>query len=446
LTSKIDIPIKKPRPVFYGWFIVATGVVAYTLGYGARYSFSVIFPSLLEEFRWPRDVTAAILSVQMLFYGLVAPVTGSLVDRVGPRKTMSLGITLLAMGLALSGRASKPWHFYLSFGILTGTGLSLTTAVPFTIVLKNWFERKRGLAFSLLSLGTGGAFACSPAIALLVNSLTWRTTFVVEAIIVAGIMLPLVTLIVRYHPQEKGFFCDGTLETMETSSSAVAETAQIANHTWTSINWTLAKAVKTGRLWLLCLSAFSLWGIVQHMMVTHHIAFAVDMGYSKIYASSVISLFGLMFVCGSMFGAISDQIGRELVVTIGTTIGISSLVVLTLIKDTSQAWMLYYYAMAFSFSLGVIHPTLIATVTDIFQGRKAGTIIGFVWFIFAVGGFIGPWLGGWIFEFSKSYVPAFIVAMVMYVVGCAAIWLASPRKIRPVRGHVKLKRKSYYAI
>jgi len=51
--------MRKTPLIFYGWFIVAAGVASYALGYGARYSFSVIFPSLLEEFQWPRDWTAA---------------------------------------------------------------------------------------------------------------------------------------------------------------------------------------------------------------------------------------------------------------------------------------------------------------------------------------------------------------------------------------------------
>jgi OFA family oxalate/formate antiporter-like MFS transporter len=129
--------------MFYGWFIVAAGIIAYALGYGARYSFSVIFPSLLDEFHWPRDTTAIMLSVHLLAYGFVSPLAGIMVDRIGPRKTMVLGTVLLSLGLALSSQGNTPWHFYLSFGVLSGAGLCLIGAVPFTTVLRNWFEKKR---------------------------------------------------------------------------------------------------------------------------------------------------------------------------------------------------------------------------------------------------------------------------------------------------------------
>ncbi|HEX7372990.1 MAG TPA: MFS transporter, partial [Thermodesulfobacteriota bacterium] len=106
---------KKTNPLFYGWYIALVGATAYALGYGARFSFSVIFPSLLEEFKWSRDLTATMFSVHLLIYGIAAPITGFLVDRTGPRKTMVLGTILLALGLILSRWGNQIWHFWITF-------------------------------------------------------------------------------------------------------------------------------------------------------------------------------------------------------------------------------------------------------------------------------------------------------------------------------------------
>lgn len=432
--------MKKRHLVFYGWFIVATGMVITALGYGARYSFSVIFPALLADFQWPRDVTAAMLSVHLLIYGFVAPVAGGLVDKIGPRRTMVLGVMLLASGLALSGYGSEPWHFYLSYGVLSGIGLCLTAMVPFTIVIGNWFERRRGLAFSLLFLGGGIAMAFYPVIAFLIDGVGWRGTFFVEAITIAVVAVPLITAVVRYHPREKGLVRDGIVQSRETSSDAVMQELRIRDKAWVAIDWALAKAIRTGRLWLLYLATFSVWGVAEHILVAHHIAFAIDVGYSSIYASSVLALFGFLAAGGSLVSLVSDRIGRESTMTIGTIIGISGIVALMLIKDTSHPWMLYYYAAAFGFGIGMVSPTIAAAATDIFQGQKVGTIIGFVWFGFAVGGTIGPWLGGWIFERTGSYLIAFLVAAVLFAVSCAAIWLAEPRKVRLVPGKIRFER------
>lgn len=423
------------RPfIFYGWFIVVVGIICYALGYGARYSFSVIFPSLLSEFNWPRDTTAIMLSVHLLVYGFVAPLAGKLVDKIGPRKSMAAGTILLSSGLILSALGSRPWQFYLSFGVLSGAGLCLTAAVPFTTVLRNWFEKKRGLAFSLLFFGAGTAFIWYPVIAYLIKNFGWQYTFVVEGVVVAAIMMPLIVFIVRYHPRDKALVPDGIVEEKGNPGTSDAGDMLIVDEAWTQKDWTLPDALKTRRFWLLCLSTFSLWGIMQHIMVAHHVAFATDLGYSKVYASSVLSLFGVLFAFGSLAASISDRIGRELTMTIGTVIGISGILVLIFMKDPSQSWMLYYYAITLGIGIGLSAPTIAATTTDIFQGPRVGAIIGFVWFSFAVGGAIGPWLAGWIFESTGNYQGAFIMAIVWYAISGAAIWGASPGKVRCVSG------------
>jgi len=141
------------------------------------------------------------------------------------------------------------------------------------------------MALSLLFTGIGAAFGFYPVVAFLIISVGWRNTFLVEAIVIAAIILPLLLLIVRYHPRDKGLFRDGILEARQTPSAAVAEPLEIRNQAWVATEWTLPKAARTHRFWLLCLATFSAWGISMHIMVTHHAAFAVDVGYSKIYAS-----------------------------------------------------------------------------------------------------------------------------------------------------------------
>lgn len=162
------IASKSPR-IFYGWIIVLVGILFMSLAYGVRYSFSVIFTSLLDQFQWSRDATAAMLSFHMLSYGVFAPIAGALVDRIGPKKTMTLGAIMLAFGAYSSSLGSKLWHYYLSFGLCTGAGLGLIGTVPFTRIVSNWFVKKRGLALSLMFFGTGGPHLLYPVVALLIE-------------------------------------------------------------------------------------------------------------------------------------------------------------------------------------------------------------------------------------------------------------------------------------
>ena len=124
--------------------------------------------------------------------------------------------------------------------------------------------------------------------------------------------------------------------------------------------------------------------------------------------------------------------------TIGLSAIVSSVIVLLMIGGTHQPWMLYYFSIVFGFGFGMCAPLVTVVVTDIFQGPKVGATVGFVWFSFAVGGTIGPWLGGLLFERTGNYRLAFIIAGVVFVLAAVATWLAAPRKVRLVPGKVRV--------
>ena len=117
--------LKRPR-FFYGWVIVGISLVGMTLIYGIRHSFSVFFPSILDEFGWARGSTAMMLSLNLLIYGFLAPVAGSLGDRWKPRRVMPIGIIVLGLGTAGCAFAHELWHFYLLFGILAPMGTAFS--------------------------------------------------------------------------------------------------------------------------------------------------------------------------------------------------------------------------------------------------------------------------------------------------------------------------------
>jgi sugar phosphate permease len=429
--------MSKHSRFYYGWIILIVGILTMSLAYGVRYSFSVIFSSLLEQFHWSRDATAAILSFHIITYGVSAPIAGILVDRIGPRKTMSIGAILLASGAAASSFGNVLWHYYVSFGFIGGMGLGFIGTVPFIRVITNWFVNKRGLALSLFFFGAGGQHIIYPLIAVMIEKLGLRGTFLAESIIVIGFLLPCIIIFIRYHPREMGLSPDSNMKNETSSQMSQSLENDVLDKAWVATDWTLTKAIKTYRFWLLCFCAFSVWGITEHLLLAHHIAFAEDVGYSKLYASSVLTLFGVMMSIGAIGGSISDRIGREVAFSISTVLGVSGIVIISQITDMSQSWMLYAYSICFGLGIGMSIPVLAASVTDLFQGKNAGGAIGFVWFAFAIGGGIGPWLGGALFEISGSYTIAFTISAIMFIAGCISVWLAAPRQVRIVAGRVK---------
>lgn len=425
--------VSQPGRIFYGWYIVAAGFALLSIGYGARYSYAVFFPSVIAQFGWPRDLAASILSLHLICYGLTAPLSGFLVDRIGPRRSMLGGAVLLSLGMVLSGFSTRPWHFYLTFGLLAGVGLCLLASAPLTVVVRNWFERRRGTAISLLFLGEGAAYACYPAVVWLIQALGWRRAISAEGLIVAAVFIPLLLLVMETRPEDRGLTKDG-LAPGAGPDPAELEARRIVDPEWAAVDWSLGRAVRTPRYWLVCLSSFCIWGLGHHVLVTHQIAHAMDAGYGRLYASSVISLGGPAFGLGCLASVISDRIGREWSITWGTLIAVSGMAALILVRDTSSPWLLYYYTLAFGFGFGICVPMVAAVATDIFQGAHAGATIGSVWLSFALGGALGPWLGGWFFEIFGGYGEAFTLAALVQGLGCGAVWLAGPGRVRRVPG------------
>jgi len=86
-------------PIFYGWLVVAVAFVTMGIGVNARTVFSLLFPPILEEFGWPRGLTAGAFSFGFLVSGILGPIFGRLIDRRGPRVVMLLGGTMVGAGL-----------------------------------------------------------------------------------------------------------------------------------------------------------------------------------------------------------------------------------------------------------------------------------------------------------------------------------------------------------
>jgi len=116
------------------------------VGVNARTAFSLLFPPILDEFGWPRGLTAGAFSFGFLVSALLGPFLGRLMDRRGPRAVMLLGVALVCAGLGLAPRTSAPWHLYLTLGLLVAGGTVCLGYTGHALFLPNWFVRRRRLA------------------------------------------------------------------------------------------------------------------------------------------------------------------------------------------------------------------------------------------------------------------------------------------------------------
>ena len=335
---RIEVKLKgitglKRISIYYGWVIVGMAVFTMFLVYGVRHSFSVFFPPILNEFGWKRGSTSLMLSLHIFTYGIVAPFAGFLVDRWKPRRVMAMGVTLLGLAAAACGLASQLWQFYLIFGILAPTGLSLCGWPVLSPTLSNWFSKRRGLAMGMGQVGGGLSFTYALFAGYLISQLGWRHAYFANGAILVVVLLPIVLLFYFYHPKDKGLEPYG-----------VASAENEAN-----MDWTLKYAIKTHQLWMMVFSNLFFWGIGCYMILGHQVKLAEDAGYSGMFAASIFALYGIIMVLGQLASAVSDWIGRELTVYFAFVLTIIALLALLLVKDATSPWLLYVYAICFGF-------------------------------------------------------------------------------------------------
>jgi len=104
---------------------------------------------------------------------------------------------------------------------------------------------------------------------------------------------------------------------------------------------------------------------------------------------------------------------------------------LFVIKDTSQPWMAFLFAVCFGLGLGAVGPVFFATMADLFGGRYFGSILGIAVLGFSLGGSISPWLAGFLHDRTGSYSVAFLIVIGSMVASAVLMWLIAPRKLRP---------------
>jgi len=406
--------------LFYGWKIVGTGILGMVMVYGVRHSFAVFFSPILAEFGWSRGSVAIMMSLNILAYGLLAPLAGVLADRWKPRALMPLGIGVLAAATAGCAWAGELWHFYLLFGFLMPLGTVLAGWPVFAPALMNWFVRKRGLVMGMGQMGGGLSFAYAIFVNALILRVGWRLTFLALAGILVCGPLPLYLLFFHYRPREMGLLPYGVeaVGGRKTTSCAAPPARE----------WTPAQLLRAPQLWLLVLSYALYWGVANYLILAHQVRFAEDAGYGSMFSVSILALVGVAFFLGQSSGFLSDRLGRERVGTLAAALSILGLAALLSIRDTSQPWLLYAYVVGFGLGGGLYTPTIYAGAADIFSGPYFGAVSGLLLTGMGVGAVFGPWLGGHIYDVTGSYRLAFLLCIGCIACACLTLWIAAPRK------------------
>jgi MFS family permease len=412
----------------YGWVIVGVSFATLTFTGGVWYSFSVFFVAVLKEFGWSRSLGAGVFSLFLILQSLGSFIVGNMMDRFGPKKVFLLGSVLVGTGLALCSAIHVWWQFYLYFGVISALGVAASGWVPNTTMVQLWFKEKRGLAIGIICAGVGvGMFLYVPAVQYLINRVGWRMTYRTLALIIP-VTVAFMAIIFLKKPSQS--IPSDAPERRQPVLCSVPEAPPLLGEGQSSLSWTLKQALKTRPFQLLTISIFSGTFATQAIM-THQVAFFTDQGLGNLFASYVVGMIGLVSIGAKIFwGILSDKIGREITYTLGIVCGVCGMALLVLFHILPSSWVPYSYAFLFGMGYSVTTTLPPVMAADFFEGRTFGGIFGTMMMFNGIGGALGAWFAGFVYDHTETYLYVFILTMACYLFACINVWRAAPRRVR----------------
>ena len=360
--------------------ILACGCLIAIIGFGPRSALGLFLTPMSSLHGWGREVFALALGIQMLMWGAAQPFVGAIADRFGPFTVLCTGAVLYAAGLAWMAHASSPAELYLSAGFMTGFGLA---GVSFTVVIGAFGKllpaQWRSLSFGLgASGGSFGQFLFAPVAVGLNGVFPWQTTLM----IFAAVVLTIIPIAFGLSAPRGG------------SPGATPARQQ-------SVSQALREAL-AHRSYIYLVLGFFTCGFQLFFITVHLPAYLVDRGLSADVGGWTVGVIGLFNIVGSILaGYLSDKMPKRYLLAAIYFLRSAAIVIFIALPASTLSALFFGAAMGLLW-LSTVPPTngLIALM---FGTRWLTMLAGFAFFSHQVGGFLGVWLGGVVFERTGSY-------------------------------------------
>jgi MFS family permease len=402
-------PRARPR-FFYGYTVVATGLLIMAMTFGTYNAFGIFFEPVLTEFGWTRAIISGAFSLSWIVQGVLGIVMGRLTDRFGPRLVLTICGFLLGLGYFLMSRISTVWQLYLFYGVIIGAGMG-GSWVPIVSTVARWFVKRRSMMTGIAMVGISiGTLITPPVASRLISAYDWRTSYIIVGSIVLVVVVVVAQLLRR----------DPTRVRQKPYGENEGEKPEFVLETHP---FSLRDAVHTQQFWLTSGMFFCL-GFCVYTVMTHIVLHAIGLGISPITAANILATIGGLSIIGRLvLGSAGDRFGNRQVFIIGFILMAAALFWLVPAKEV---WGLYLFAVVFGFAFGCATSES-PLVAELFGLSSHGLILGVINCIgFTFGAAVGPLIAGHIFDTTNSYHLAFIVTAATGIVGLILTVLLTP--------------------
>jgi MFS family permease len=391
-------------PWYFGWNVLAVGLVFQAVLFG-----SVHFSYTMWVNQWVADPTldASLgqamwaITVLTVTQGLLAPFAGRAMDRRSIRGLVCAGALAAACGFVVISQATAFWQIILVYGTLVMIGTLLAGPLAAQTLAAKWFRGRRGLAIGLSTIGTSiGGFVLAPFVAHLYLTFGWRTAHVLLAGIMLLVVVPLVWMVVRNTPGDRGIAIEPDHAQLLTDAPA-SPAAGLT--TWDILRnrdfWVVVVAFTP------MVTAFG--GVQQNLA-----PFARDHAIDDAAIALLISIFSGVMIAGKVFfGAMADRFDHRGLYFLAVAMLFATLVLMS----TGPTFpLMVLVCICLGFAAGGFLPIMGAIVSSRFGPASFGQVLGLIG-PFTTLSAIGPPLAGQLRESTGNYDLALLIFAVLMV-------------------------------
>ncbi len=381
-------------------FVIACGCFIAMLAFGPRSSMGLFIKPLSEANGWGRDVFALSIALQNLLWGIGTPLAGALADRYGPALVLGISGVFYAAGLALMSMADSQLLLHLSAGLLIGIGLA---GASFGIVIAGFSRivppEKRSWSMGIATAaGSLGQTLFAPMGQAFIAAYGWQT-----ALVLFGATMLLIPVFAAAFAGAGG-----------------AKNAQVVTGADIGFAAMIRQAFRH-RSYVLLVTGFFVCGFQLAFITTHLPPYLMGAGISPSLASWAMGLIGLFNVIGSYAsGVLGGRMSKRYLLCANYALRGVCTAIFILLPVTPVSVIVYAAAMGLLW-LSTVPPTS-GLVALMFGTRYLGMLYGFAFLSHQIGGFLGVWLGGVLFERTGSYDVVWWASVVLALASAAVNW------------------------
>ncbi|MGQ0611197.1 MAG: MFS transporter [Paracoccaceae bacterium] len=368
----------RPRPS-RPWALVGFGFLALALAFSARAALGLIMPVWQTELGWSSSFLSGAGAGALVVMAIVAPFAGRLVDRMGPRFTLNLGLGILGIGCAIVATMSSKALFIIGFSGFCGVGFGIVATHAVATAVTRAFDSQRGLATGIATSGsTGGQFLIVPLIAVLLSTVGWRWSF--GALALASLaLIPCIRMIMQ------------------------GQAAPVAGHGASpsmaqDFGTILRRPAFHALFWSYLICGFTSSGAIE----THLLPFAAFCGFPPLPSATAYGLLSLVNLAG-MIGAgwLTDRVNRPILLgSIYVLRGLTYIILINLPGTTIE--VLFIFAVLFGMVDYATVP-ITASLTASHVGLPVmGQAMGMISAGHALGAAAAAAFGGYIFDVTGA--------------------------------------------